>query len=247
VTATPSGPTTADPATAGVPVVTVDGPAGSGKSTLGRRLAAALHLPIMDTGLLYRGVTVAAVRAGIDAADPQRAAALAARTSIEVNTDPQAPPGTWTVRVDGRDATGESRDPANATLLAELSRLPEVRAVLLDRQREMARSGAVAVGRDCGTVVFPHAPVKFFLVASTQVRAQRRAEQLRDAGTQVDAAQLQAEIAGRDALDMQRTVSPLKPAADAHIIDTGSLGIEAMVAEALRMCREAGLAAGTRE
>jgi cytidylate kinase len=240
-----STPSLTSPGTA--PVVTVDGPAGSGKTTLGRRLASALHLPIIDTGLLYRGVTVAAVRAGIDASDPQRAAALAARTSIEVNTDPQASPGSWSVRVDGRDATAESRDPTHATLLAELSRLPEVRAVLLDRQRDMAGGGAVAVGRDCGTVVFPHAPVKFFLVASTQVRALRRAEQLRDAGTDVDAAQLQAEIAGRDALDTERAVSPLKPAADAHIIDTGSLGIEAMVTEALRVCREAGLAAGMRE
>lgn len=229
------------------PVVTVDGPAGSGKSTLGHRLAAALHLPLIDTGLLYRGVTVAAVRAGVDASDPLRAAALAARTGIEINTDPTAPPDTWTVRVDGRDATQESRDPTHATLLAELSRIPEVRAVLLGRQRDMARGGAVAVGRDCGTVVFPHAPVKFFLQASTHVRAERRAAQLRQAGTEIDEARLEAEIAGRDALDMQRAVSPLKPAADAHIIDTGSLDIEEMVAEALRICREAGIAAATRE
>jgi cytidylate kinase len=229
------------------PVVTVDGPAGSGKTTLGRRLALALRLPLIDTGLLYRGVTVAAVRAGIDAHEPGRAAALAARTVIEVNTDPQAPPGAWAVRVDGSDASLAARDPRHATLLAELSRLPEVRAVLLDRQRDMATGGAVAVGRDCGTVVFPHAPVKFFLEASPHLRAERRAEQLRNAGTSVDAVALQAEIAGRDALDMQRAVSPLRPAADAHIIDTGSLGIEAMVSEALRVCRQAGLAAGSRE
>lgn len=229
------------------PVVTVDGPAGSGKTTLGRRLAAALHLPLIDTGLLYRGVTVAAVRAGVDASDPTRAAHLAAHTDIEVNTDPLAPPGDWSVRVDGADATGESRDPRNATLLAQLSQIPEVRAVLLGRQRDMAAHGAVAVGRDCGTVVFPHAPVKFFLVASPHVRAERRAEQLRQAGTTVDAAQLEAEIAGRDALDTQRAVSPLRPAADAHIIDTGSEGIDAMVEEAMQVCREAGLAAARRE
>jgi CMP/dCMP kinase len=226
------------------PIVTVDGPAGSGKSTLGHRLALALHLPLIDTGLLYRGVTVAAVRAGVDASDPQRAAGLAARTRIEVNTDPAAPAGDWSVRVDGVDASGDARDPRHATLLAELSRLPQVRAVLLQRQRDMARGGAVAVGRDCGTVVYPDAPVKFYLEASSHVRAERRAEQLRDAGTSVDAQALENEIAGRDALDMQRTVSPLKPAADAHIIDTGSVGIEAMVEEALRVCRQAGLGAG---
>jgi cytidylate kinase len=105
----------------------------------------------------------------------------------------------------------------------------------------------VAVGRDRGTVVFPHAPVKFFLEAASHLRAQRRAEQLRDSGTEVDASGLQAEVAGRDELDTQRAVSPLRPAADAHIIDTGSLGIEDMVSEALRVVRQAGLAAGTRE
>lgn len=232
---------------AATPVVTVDGPAGSGKTTLGRRLAAALHLPLIDTGLLYRGVTVAAVRAGLDASDPQRAAELAARTSIEVNTDPEASPGDWSVRVDGRDATAEARDPAQATLLAQLSQIPAVRAVLLGRQREMAAAGAVAVGRDCGTVVFPHAPVKFYLKASPHVRAERRAEQLRVAGTTVNAAQLEAEIAGRDALDTGRAVSPLRPAPDANIIDTGSLDVDAMVDVALRICRQAGLAAATRE
>jgi cytidylate kinase len=231
----------------GAPVVTVDGPAGSGKTTLGRRLAATLGLPLIDTGLLYRGVTVAAVRAGIDASDPHRAAALAARTRIEVNTDPSAPPSEWSVRVDGRDATAESRDPSHATLLAQLSQIPDLRAVLLDRQHDMAANGAVAVGRDCGTVVFPHAPVKFFLVASPHVRAERRAEQLLAAGTAVNAVQLEAEIAGRDALDTQRAVSPLRPASDAHIIDTGSLGIDQMVDEALRVCRQAGLAAAARE
>lgn len=233
--------------TTSAPVVTVDGPAGSGKTTLGRRLADALHLPLIDTGLLYRAVTVAAVRAERDAQDPERAAALAARTSIEVNTDAHARPGDWSVRVDGRDASVEARDPRNATLLAQLSQIPEVRRVLLQTQRDLAAAGAVAVGRDCGTVVFPDAPVKFFLVASPHLRAERRAEELRRAGTRIDEAELEAEIEGRDALDTQRAVSPLRPAPDAHIIDTGVLGIEAMVEEALRVCRAAGLAAVTRE
>jgi cytidylate kinase len=111
----------------------------------------------------------------------------------------------------------------------------------------MASAGAVAVGRDCGTVVFPHAPVKFFLPASPHVRALRRAAQLRTAGTIVEAEQLEAEIAGRDALDTQRAVSPLRPAEDAHIIDTGSLDIDDMVAESLRVVRQAGLRVGARE
>ncbi len=228
-------------------VVTVDGPAGSGKSTLGHRLALALDLPLIDTGLLYRGITVAAVRSGLDASHPDAIADLARRTTLELNTDPAAPPGDWAVRVDGRDASADARDPRNATLLAELSRLPQLRAVLLQRQRDLARDGAVAVGRDCGTVVFPDAPVKFFLQASPHVRALRRAEQLRAAGIEVDAGQLEAEIAGRDALDMERAVSPLRPASDAHIIDTGSLDVDDMVSAALRVCRQAGLGAGARE
>lgn len=228
-------------------IVTVDGPAGSGKSTLGHRLALTLRLPLLDTGLLYRGITVAAVRQGMGAGDPQAAAALAARTAIEINTDASAPPDAWLVRVDGVDASGEARDPRNATLLAELSRLPEVRQVLLQRQRDLAARGAVAVGRDCGTVVFPDAPVKFFLEASPHVRADRRAAQLRIAGTRVDERQLEAEIEGRDRLDTERAVSPLKAAADAHIIHTDRLGIEEMVDEALRVCRQAGLAVAARE
>lgn len=229
------------------PVVTVDGPAGSGKSTLGHRLAGALHLPLIDTGLLYRGVTVAALRAGVDATEPHAAADLATRTRIEVNTDPQAAPGDWTVRVDGRDAGAEVHDPGIATLVAELSQIPAVRAALLPHQRRLARGGAVAVGRDCGTVVFPEAPVKFFLQALPHIRAERRAAQLRAAGTSIDEAQLEAEIEGRDRLDTDRAVSPLRPAPGAHIIDTGSLDVEGMVDEALRVCRQAGLVAATRE
>jgi len=223
-------------------LVTVDGPAGSGKTTLGRRLAAALGVPLIDTGLFYRGVMAAAVAARLDASDERAAADLAARTVIEVNTDPTAPEDASTLRVDGRVADAVARDPANATLLAGLSRIPGVRAALLERQRALAANGAVAVGRDCGTVVFPWAPVKLFLEASDHVRAGRRAAQLRQSGTRVDEAALHAEVAGRDRVDRARAVAPLRPAADAHIIDTGVTGIEEMVQVALRLCRERGLA-----
>ena len=223
------------------PVVTVDGPAGSGKTTLGRRLATALALPLIDTGLFYRGVMVAAVAAEVGADDETALVRLATGTDIELNTDPTAPEDGWTLRIDGRIADAVARDPAHATLLAELSRIAGVRAALLERQRHLAARGAVAVGRDCGTVVFPRARVKLFLEASDAVRVGRRAEQLRRGGTRVDDRALRAEVSDRDRLDTQRSVAPLRPAVDAHIIDTGLTGIEEMVAVALHLCREHGL------
>lgn len=226
------------------PVVTVDGPAGSGKSTLGRRLAVALGLPFVDTGLFYRGVTVAAVRAGVGATDPAAAARLAATVRIELNTDPTGGDGAWVVRVDGEEAGEAARDPRHAPLLTALSGMEGVREALLAPQRDAAVRGAVAVGRDCGTVVFPDAEVKIYLDAAPEVRASRREVQLRTGGTTVDAAQLRSEVADRDARDSERAVAPLRRAADAHVIDTGAHGIDEVVEIALELCRRAGVAAG---
>jgi CMP/dCMP kinase len=222
-------------------VITVDGPAGSGKSTLGRRLAVALCLPLVDTGLFYRGVTVAAARAGLDAGDIAGAESLAASVRIELNTDPTGTPGGWTVRVDGEDATEAARDPRHTPLLTALSGMEGVRRALLAPQRQAAAAGAVAVGRDCGTVVFPEAEVKLYLDAAPEVRASRRELQLRTGGTAVDAAQLRSEISERDARDSGRAVAPLRRADGAHVIDTGAHGIDAVAELALELCRRAGV------
>jgi cytidylate kinase len=222
-------------------IVTVDGPAGSGKSTLGRRLAVALGLPFVDTGLFYRGVTVAAMRAGLDAGDPAAAERLAAAVRIELNTDPTAGAGAWVVRVDGEEAGEAARDPHNARLLTALSGMEGVRRALLAPQRQAAAGGAVAVGRDCGTVVFPDAEVKIYLDAAPELRASRREVQLRTRGTTVDAAQLRSEVADRDARDSERSVAPLRRATGAHIIDTGTHGIDEVVELALELCRRAGV------
>jgi cytidylate kinase len=218
-----------------VPVVTVDGPAGSGKTTLGRRLALDLRLPFIDTGLFYRAVTVAAVRAGLGAGDRDRIAEVARSTAIEVNT--AASDLSWEVRVDGAEPGASIRDPRHAALLTAISQLPEVRQHLLALQRAPATRGAVAVGRDCGTVVFPEAAVKLYLLASEAVRTARRAAQLASQGTPVDARDLDTEIAGRDLGDAR--AMPAAP--DAVVIDTGSRGIDEMVEMALSLCAAAGI------
>lgn len=224
----------------GLRVVTVDGPAGSGKSTLGRRLAAALGLRFLDTGLFYRAVTAAAARGGMTAADGDRIAALAKRVHIEVATDPAGPA---TVRVDGASlGATELHDPARSALLAAVSRHPGVRAALLPVQRALAVDGVVAAGRDCGTVVFPAAPLKIYLEADEGVRAERRASQLRRRGAAVDVAVLDAEVRARDASDSSRADAPLARAPDSMVIDTGTTGIDEMVAVALRWCEGRGLA-----
>ncbi|MBV8302470.1 MAG: (d)CMP kinase [Candidatus Dormibacteraeota bacterium] len=221
-------------------LVTVDGPAGSGKTTLGRRLAGLLGVPLIDTGLLYRAVTVAAARAGYGPDDGERLADLALRARIEVGTDPSdtAP----AIRIDGEDVSASIRDPGLAPLLAAVSRNPGVRAALLAPQRRLAPHGeAVAVGRDCGTVVFPGAPVKLYLDAPAAVREARRARQLSDGSGAVAPATLTAEVEDRDRSDARRSDAPMRPAADALLIWTDRVGVEEMVALAAAACRDAGL------
>jgi cytidylate kinase len=217
------------------PVVTVDGPAGSGKTTLGRRLALALDLPFIDTGLFYRAVIVAATRAGLGAGDLDRIAELARGVAIEVNTVPSD--DSWQVRVDGTDPGADVRNPRYAALLTAVSQRPDVRRHLLSLQRAPAARGAVAVGRDCGTVVFPEAAVKFYLQATEDLRAARRAAQLERQGAAVDPETLAVEISGRDSGD----APAMAAAPDAVVIDTGTHGIDEMVEMALTLCRAAGL------
>ncbi len=203
-------------------IIAIDGPAGAGKSTVARRLAARLGYRFLDTGALYRTVTLAALRAGLDPDDEERVAALAESVSVVLE------PGDDGVRalLDGEDVSSEIRGSAVTTAVSTVAALPRVRAAMIPLQRAIAAErGVVAEGRDIGTVVFPDADVKFYLDADPAVRAGRRAAERGDADVQ----QVEAEIVARDRQDSGRAVAPLRAAEDAVRLDTTDLSIDDVV------------------
>jgi cytidylate kinase len=202
-----------------VKVIAIDGPAGSGKSTVARRLADRLGLEYLDTGAMYRAVTFAALRRGIDPADTEPVEKLARVVDLEVTSD--------TVTVDGVDATIEIRGPEVSRAVSLVAANPGVRAELVRRQREWthARGGGVLEGRDIGTVVFPDAVLKVYLSARPDVRAERRAAEVTD----LDYETVAADMARRDALDQGREADPLRRADGALEIDTSDMTVEEIV------------------
>lgn len=208
-------------ATPPLTVIAIDGPAGSGKSTVGRRLAAHLGLEYLDTGAMYRGVTFAALRRNIDPADADVVARLAAQVELELTPD--------ALLVDGVDATIEIRGPEVTRAVSLVAANPAVRTELVRRQRAWAeeRGGGVLEGRDIGSVVFPDAALKIYLTASPEIRAQRRSQEVTDLDYQTVA----ADLARRDALDQGREASPLAQAEDAVVVDTSGRDIDDIVDE----------------
>ncbi|HEX7006582.1 MAG TPA: (d)CMP kinase [Alphaproteobacteria bacterium] len=202
-------------------IIAVDGPAAAGKGTLARRLAAHFGLAYLDTGLLYRAVGLAVLRAGGDPADPE-AAVRAARA------------------LDPRDLTDpELRSDRAAGAASKVAAIPAVRQELIKIQRNFAKhppqgaAGAVLDGRDIGTVVCPDADIKLFVTASLPTRAQRRLKELRDRGVEAIHSRVLEDMQERDARDRKRAVSPLVPAADAYVLDTTELDADAAFAQAL--------------
>ncbi|GIX35508.1 MAG: cytidylate kinase [Lysobacteraceae bacterium] len=218
------------------PVLTIDGPSGAGKGTLSRRVAGRLGWHYLDSGALYRAIGVAAGWEGIDLADPEALRRLASRTEIRFESLGEEEPR---VLVDGVDATSELRTETAGAAASAIAALPEVREVLVGRQRAFRRPpGLVADGRDMGTVIFPDAEYKVFLTASAEERAHRRFKQLRDKGIEVTLDGLLREILARDARDAQRPVAPLKPAPDAVTVDTTGVPIDAVVERVLSLLPE---------
>ena len=202
-------------------IVTIDGGVASGKSAVGKRVAEKLGLPFIDSGLMYRAVTRLAAQRGIDPHDSEAVTELAESTRMRIEGE--------RVWADGIELTHGIYDTDYADALPVVSAIPGVRKALVEQQRQMAESGVVMAGRDIGTVVFPDADHKFFLVASVDEKVRRRAAQFERRGERVDEEAMRREVEVRDRVDSERPVAPLKPAGDATIIDTDNLDLDEVV------------------
>lgn len=204
------------------PVITIDGPAGAGKSTVAREVARRLGFKLVDTGALYRALAWAVVRAGVAPSDEHAVAAVLARTRVE-----------WVdgrVLVNGEDVTGEIRTPEIAMLTSRLTALPSVREKMTPIQRGLAAAGGVVLeGRDTGSVVCPDAEVKIYLDADLAERARRRLEELAARGEAADLASVKADMAQRDRQDMERAIAPLRKPAGAITVDSTGVPPEAVI------------------
>lgn len=208
--------------------IAIDGPAASGKSTLAKAIADRYGYLLLDTGLMYRAVTLAAVRRGVPV-DDTAAAAMLRKIDLHVTADPDT-----LIWLDGENVTPRLRDPEVEANVSAYSALPSVREAMVRQQREIAaRGGAVLVGRDIGTVVLPDAPLKFYLEASEAARAHRRSLQAGEWGQKQRDADAMKDIHARDQTDSTRKVSPMRPAEDAFVIDTTDLAIDEVIALAM--------------
>ena len=217
-----------------IPVITIDGPSGSGKGTVAVRIAEKLDFTLLDSGALYRSVGIAALRGGIDLRDHQQIAELARHLNIEFGVS--SPDSVW---LDGEDVSLEIRTDIGSELASQIGAIPAAREALYERQLAFRKApGLVADGRDMGTVVFRDAIIKIYLTARPEERAQRRYKQLIDKGIDASLADLLRDLKERDARDSERPISPLKPAKDAVVLDTTDLHIDQVVEQVLDLVSE---------
>ncbi len=211
-------------------IITIDGPAGSGKSTISLLLAKKLGLLYLDTGAMYRAVALSALRNGVDLRD----AAVLREMCRDIDINFRSAGDNYRVYIGAEDVSDEIRRPEIDMLSSKISAIKEVRDAMTGLQRRIGmKGGIVAEGRDMGTVVFPDADHKFFLTASSDIRAERRYKERMDRGECISMEQVETELKKRDEQDRTRIIAPLKPAVDAIIIDTTALGINEVVDEML--------------
>jgi cytidylate kinase len=222
-------------------VIAMDGPSGSGKSSVSREVATTLRFRYLDTGAMYRALTWWMLREGIDVEDAATVASLAGKAELRIGTDPAA----LAISVDGADVSAEIRSREVTAAVSAVSAVPAVRTRLVGMQQQIvaatlaAGTGIVVEGRDIGTVVAPDAPVKMYLTASADARATRRTAEVIDTGANATVRQMTADMARRDQLDSTRAASPLTQAEDAVLLDTTALdkdGVVAAVLEQVRRC-----------
>ncbi len=218
--------------------IAIDGPAASGKSTLAHRLARELDFLYFDTGVMYRAVTLAALRSRVDVSDEARVSELAQRLSLDVRPPSKDDGRQYDVLMDEQDVTWEIRTSQVDENVSQVSSYPGVRQAMTLRQREIGQRGRIVmVGRDIGTVVLPGADLKLYLDASVEARARRRFEECRLRGDQVSFKSVLAGMKERDRIDSTRSLAPLRPAEDAIVVDSTNLDIEQVVLAAIELIR----------
>ena len=218
-------------------IIAIDGPAASGKSTIGKRLADSLGYLFFDTGVMYRAVTWLALQRGVDVRDEAVVTRLAEETPIEVAPASKSDGRACDVLIEGRDITWEARGPQIDANVSVVSAYAGVRAALSRQQRRIGQRGnVVMVGRDIGTVVLPEADLKIYLDASAEERARRRYDEILARGGQADYDEILSKVRERDHIDSTRVVAPLRPAEDAVIIDSDRMNAEDVFEKVRTLC-----------